>query len=120
MRLPGHQRQSRDRRPGPWDEPRKEATRYGLSTDDVAAMVRAQSGRCLVCARALREPQVDHDHELARLHGHPEGRGCPLCVRGLLCRQCNSMLGFARDDPDTLRSAADYIEEARARAGLEV
>lgn len=104
------------RRPGPWDEP-SGTNRHGLSARDIAWMARQQSNRCLVCAGPLVEVQVDHDHELAKSHPHPVSRGCKACVRGLLCRPCNSMLGFARDDPDTLRSAADYIEEARALSG---
>jgi hypothetical protein len=28
----------------------------------------------------------------------------------LLCSSCNRMLGIAKDDPEILRSAADYLE----------
>lgn len=33
-----------------------------------------------------------------------------LTVRGLTCRNCNIMLGMARNDPAVLRAAADYLE----------
>lgn len=47
---------------------------------------------------------VDHDHSCC------EGVfGCELCVRGLLCRLCNGLLGFAKDDPEVLRNAVAYL-----------
>jgi hypothetical protein len=33
--------------------------------------------------------------------------------RGWLCSQCNSALGFARDEPALLRALAAYLEKAR-------
>jgi hypothetical protein len=29
--------------------------------------------------------------------------------RGLLCRHCNSLLGYARDDIDVLKAAISYL-----------
>jgi hypothetical protein len=31
--------------------------------------------------------------------------------RGWLCQKCNTILGFANDDPDRLRRLANYIEK---------
>jgi len=73
---------------------------YGMNGDEVAAMTSAQGGRCSICGRIPREGRVlviDHDHDTG-------------VVRALLCRQCNIMLGCAKDDPDVLRAAADYLE----------
>ena len=109
-------KQRQDRRPGPWDEPSRRVNKHGLTSADIAPMARAQGHRCLGCGGPLAEAQVDHDHELAARHPHPVSRGCALCVRGLLCRPCNSALGFAGDSPATLRTLADYVERSRARA----
>ena len=50
---------------------------------------------CEVCGGG---PTVyDHCHEF----GH---------FRGWLCNGCNSALGFAKDDPETLRKLAAYLE----------
>lgn len=92
------------------------ATRHGLSSGAVAVMRARQGGRCAVCRRPLAgDEAIDHDHELAARHGHAVSRGCARCVRALLCRSCNLMLGYARDDARVLRAGAEYLEVWRAR-----
>jgi hypothetical protein len=62
---------------------------------------------------------VDHDHKAATGHGHDPARGCPLCIRGILCRPCNDMLGHVRDDVLTLYRALRYLQEwPAASAGI--
>jgi len=34
-------------------------------------------------------------------------------VRGVLCNSCNLTIGHARENPEILRSLADYIEANR-------
>ncbi len=66
---------------------------------------------CAICSTAFvieTDAQVDHDH--AHCHGQ---KGCPECVRGLLCGPCNRGLAGFRDDPAMMRLAAVYIEERR-------
>ena len=70
--------------------------RYGISAGEVEALIDAQGGICLVCGKPDPE-HVDHDHAT-----HD--------VRGVLCFNCNGGLGQFKDDPATLRSAADYLE----------
>ena len=41
---------------------------------------------------------VDHDHETGD-------------VRGVLCNPCNIILGKAKDNPDILKNAANYLTE---------
>lgn len=90
--------------------------RQGLSVDQIEAARRAQHGLCPICWLELPPvPTLDHDHELARLHGHDPKRGCARCFRALLHNECNLVLGFAREDPDRLRRAAVYLEESRRR-----
>jgi hypothetical protein len=71
-----------------------------------------------VCAICQKPPDgvtwvVDHDHVLAASHGHPVGRGCPRCVRGITHMKCNSAIGMLGDDPALLRRAARYVEHLR-------
>jgi hypothetical protein len=79
-----------------------------------AAFWEAQGGRCYLCGDELdrdayRGVHIDHDHSCC-----PLGRTCAICRRGLACPKCNSIIGFADDDPDRLRRIADGLEAANA------
>ena len=53
---------------------------YGLSPDDLLRLKRRQKFKCRLCCK--RKPlHIDHDHVTGR-------------VRGLLCGNCNRLLGF--------------------------
>jgi hypothetical protein len=64
-----------------------------------------QEGLCLVCRG--RYPLHGKDG-LAVDHDHTTG-----VIRGLICPACNGAIGFMRDDPQRLRSAALYLERAK-------
>jgi hypothetical protein len=82
---------------------------YSITVTDYAEILAAQGLTCAICQRAngsTRRLAVDHDH------GCCDGpTSCGRCVRGLLCKPCNRLLGHVRDDPETLRRAARYLEE---------
>lgn len=84
--------------------------RHGSDYVEVfAAMWQVQDGRCYLCGDDLMAEQafIDHDHRCC-----PPARSCAYCRRGLACPNCNSLVGFARDDPDRLRRIADSLEVA--------
>lgn len=72
---------------------------YGLSEDEYQEIFKGQDGRCAICGGARKyNLQVDHCHKTE-------------AVRGLLCKACNKgILRSARDNPETLRNAATYLE----------
>ncbi|GAA3536749.1 hypothetical protein GCM10022419_015700 [Nonomuraea rosea] len=72
---------------------------YGLEPGEYDALFIAQNGACAICKGTRRQRlSVDHDHR--------DG-----VVRGLLCRMCNGrLLTAARDRPEVLRAAAEYLE----------
>lgn len=74
--------------------------KYGVTEEAFAEMLLRQSGVCAICA-APGPANVDHDH----------GSGA---TRGLLCRNCNLLLGYAKDLSERLRAAADYIDNGGA------
>ena len=67
-------------------------------------MVEAQNGLCKCCGKKpglvgrKARLHIDHDHETKK-------------IRGLLCHQCNVILGLAGDDAQILRRLAVYLEE---------
>jgi hypothetical protein len=90
--------------------------RYGLTSEDYDALLRAQDGRCAIChQRPVRVAlNVDHDHALERQ------AGARASVRGLLCWMCNRwLLKGARDNPESCENAAKYLREPPARPLLD-
>ncbi len=86
-------------------------SQYNMTVEDYEEMAEAQGWVCAICWQApLRRLHtegfkgrplfIDHDHQSGR-------------VRGLLCSQCNSMLGMAGDKPRRLERAARYLREAK-------
>lgn len=83
---------------------------YGITAEQYDALYKAQGGRCAICRRATgaaRRLAVDHNHQTGE-------------VRGLLCKPCNRYgLGmFARDNPEVLDRAAEYLRNPPARRVL--
>lgn len=70
--------------------------RYGVTEQQVDALLRKQGGICVICLRAPAT-HVDHNHETG-------------LFRGVLCFSCNGALGQFDDDPRRLRDAATYLE----------
>ena len=73
---------------------------YGISADEYARRFAEQGGVCGLCRKAptgRKRLSVDHDHATG-------------AVRGLLCTQCNTLIGMARESAELLRRAATYVE----------
>jgi ribosomal protein S14 len=73
---------------------------YGLTLEGYESLFAAQKGLCAICKEAMPGEQllsVDHDHATGD-------------VRGLLCPICNLGLGYFKDSPERLRSAAEYLD----------
>lgn len=89
---------------------------YGLGEHDYGTMYEAQNGTCAICQRAngaTRKLSVDHDHKCCN-----GPVSCGYCVRGLLCRPCNDMLGHARDNWEMFARAIRYLNNPPAPAVL--
>ena len=74
--------------------------KYGLTPRQYEWLGHAQAWRCLGCDAFTR-----NGHHLRIDHCHETG-----VVRGLLCHSCNISLGWARDNPKTLRKLAAYLD----------
>ena len=72
-------------------------TDYNLTIRQFVEMWTTQGGLCAICNNDLNDDvQIGHSHTSGN-------------VRGLLCRNCNIMLGHAKDNPTTLENALKYV-----------
>lgn len=76
---------------------------YNISEEMYQEMAKAQNNKCSICSKADGLLFVDHDHVTGK-------------VRELLCRDCNFMLGFSRDNPRHLGAAILYLK----RHGIKI
>ncbi len=75
-----------------------------------------QQGLCGVCSEPMLPKGqkalsvvVDHDHNCCATQ-----RSCGKCVRGLIHKQCNMVLGASKDNPKLLQGAVAYLEQWRS------
>jgi hypothetical protein len=84
--------------------------KYGLSYDQYNSIREKQNFCCLICKKHESEvPQgkaLKTSHALHVDHNHDTG-----FVRGLLCTNCNTILGKCYDNPEILKSAIEYLNE---------
>ena len=86
-----------------WADPQSERERhlirkYGVTQADYDAMLKRQGGCCAICRKSQeRALDVDHNHSTGE-------------VRGLLCTNCNRMIGHAGDSAERLEAAAAYLK----------
>lgn len=84
--------------------------RYGITQEQRAEILALQRGACAICRVTPEKWETDHDHSCCPA----KTKACGRCVRGLLCRVCNSLLGFAKDDINRLARAVDYLTDPPA------
>lgn len=93
--------------------------KYGMSIAEFEALWNFQGGRCAGCGLPIDmyDPDssihVDHDHACCGFRPSQGHRLCGKCVRGLLCRSCNTALGLVKDDPAVLLRLAEYLGRCR-------
>jgi len=97
---------------------------YGISLERFHEILAAQDGVCAICGKVPTKGagrpylapgietveesgkfSVDHDHAHCG-----DKKGCPECVRGILCPGCNVALG-SLDSVALLESAIAYLKE---------
>ena len=76
---------------------------YGVTQNEYNLMVAEQGNKCKVCEVEAGDGRttrlvVDHCHKSNNF-------------RGLICNNCNMALGNAKDNSETLRKLADYLDD---------
>lgn len=82
--------------------------KFGISALDFEKLVELQNNKCAICGnpetandknkKTVRALAVDHCHNSNK-------------VRGLLCTNCNILLGHSKDDISILKKAIKYLED---------
>lgn len=81
--------------------------RYGITRAQWELILKSQDNKCKICGKVFDSKiYVDHDHKT-------------MVIRGLLCQDCNFGLGKFGDNPETLRTAANYLETSNALKELQ-
>jgi len=73
---------------------------YGITLNQYNVLLLKQKRKCLGCNIVAKHLVVDHDHKTGK-------------VRGLLCHNCNCVIGYALENPKTLKNLASYIKRNR-------
>lgn len=105
-RCASHHRAKRDQRKSESHAAHVENT-YSITIEQYNAILEAQGGVCAICRKASgkrRNLSVDHDHSCCK-----GPTSCGRCVRSLICRKCNDILGYWRDDPEVMERAILYL-----------
>ncbi len=75
---------------------------YGIGLEHFNKLFNDQEGKCLGCKKHQSELKktlhVDHCHETGK-------------VRGLLCHNCNTVLGHAYDNQEILINLSNYLKK---------
>lgn len=112
-----------ERRKDPrWKERQNESqkvnsiTKYGIIPSEYDEILAIQGGVCAGCGRKPnpdRRLDIDHIHQSGEKKRQPYER-LPM-VRGLLCHLCNRVLGILKDNPQTFKNLANYLENPPAK-----
>lgn len=77
-------------------------TKYGLTVSEFDELVKEQKNKCAICFQKFNgrwnKPNIDHKHG-----------GKRRTHRGLLCVNCNLLVGFSKENETTLKSAIRYL-----------
>ncbi len=76
---------------------------YGIGVKEYILLYTKQSGKCAICGTHQR----DVKRMLAVDHCHTTG-----IIRGLLCGNCNTGIGFFGDDIEELKKAIEYLSKS--------
>ena len=83
--------------------------KFGITLDEYREMLKKQNDVCAIC----KNPEFCVDHRTGKVrslavdHDHTTGK-----ARGLLCTNCNTLLGYAKDSIDNLKKAIFYLKKA--------
>ena len=84
--------------------------KFGVTRKQYGDLLLTQDGNCAICRKPETATRNGLVKALAVDHDHATG-----IVRGLLCSECNTMLGKAKDDRNVLLAAVKYLDKHSGR-----
>lgn len=77
--------------------------KYNLTVQEYDNLIESRRGICDICGGKMHglgtyKPCLDHDHNTGK-------------IRGVLCRNCNLLLGYAGDSVTRLDAAISYLKK---------
>jgi transposase len=82
---------------------------YGITLDRWNKILESQGYRCAICKRKPDKGKKWHTD-----HCHRTRKVC-----GILCSDCNAGIGFLKESPDVLVSAAEYLIKSKKKSKLK-
>lgn len=71
--------------------------KYNMTLDDYDDLMKKQENRCGICNKFFKKiPDLDHNHQTGK-------------IRGLLCHNCNLLLGLCSENESILLNAIQWI-----------
>ena len=95
-----HREYQRKKRVDPDYRLRSRLREHGITRTQYEAILTKQHGMCGFCGGPKGNSRfvIDHDHATGR-------------VRGVIHWRCNTLLGFVRDNPETIAQAVRYLRD---------
>lgn len=101
-----------ERRPGRVVAPESKARwnrthkfiRFGITEERFNQMLVEQGYACAICREPFQDQRIcwDHDHSCCPVPASGHTVSCGECLRGLLCVQCNTRLGWLETYASTI------------------
>ncbi len=78
------------------------ARTYNTTVEHIQQLREEAGGKCQICGREgkahYKRLVIDHDHKTGK-------------IRGCICSNCNSILGYCNDDITTLQNLIKYMQK---------
>ena len=75
---------------------------YNITEEELLQLAEKQEYKCAICKKKISI--ISSSKGLVIDHCHKTGK-----VRGLLCYSCNTLIGLAKENPEILKSAINYV-----------
>jgi len=79
--------------------------RYKITKEEYEQIVENQKNKCVLCEEDMADKKAVVDH------CHTSGE-----VRGILCNNCNALIGFSKEEVTILRNAISYLKKWKVKA----